>query len=42
MYFGSILGAFAKLRKEAISFVMSDPSALISAITGRIFMKFDI
>jgi len=42
MYFGSILGAFAKLRKEAISFVMSDPSTMTSALTGGIFMKFDI
>ena len=44
----SILGAFAKLRKTTISFVMSvrlsvSPSAgNNSAPTGRIFMKFDI
>ena len=38
------LGAFAKLRKATISFVMSvRPSAWNdSAPTGRIFMKFDI
>ena len=40
----SFLGAFAKLRKATISFVMSGrPSAWNkSAPTGRIFMKFDI
>ena len=38
------LGAFAKLRKETISFIMSVlPSAWnILALTGRMFMKFDI
>jgi hypothetical protein len=38
------LGAFAKLRKATISFVMSVrlPSWNISAPTGRIFMKSDI
>jgi hypothetical protein len=38
------LGALAKLRKAAISFVMSVcPSAWNnSASTGRIFVKFDI
>ena len=39
-----ILGAFAKLRKATISFVMSVcPSAWnSSALNGRVFMKFDI
>ena len=43
-----ILGAFVKLRKVTISFVMSvRPSVRLSAWynsapTGRIFMKFDI
>jgi hypothetical protein len=37
-------GAFAKLRKATISFVMSIRLSAwnISAPTGRIFMKFDI
>jgi hypothetical protein len=40
----TVLGAFAKLRKRAGSFVMSvRPSAWNnSAPTGRIFMKFNI
>jgi hypothetical protein len=39
-----VLGAYAKLRKTTVSFVMSVcPSAWNSwAPTGRIFMKFDI
>jgi hypothetical protein len=39
-----VLRAFAKMRKAAISFVMSVRlSAWINAApTGRIFMKFDI
>jgi hypothetical protein len=42
------LGAFAKLRKTAFSFVMSVcPSVrmsawIISAPTGRMFVKFDL
>jgi len=38
------LGAFAKLRKAAISFVMSVRLSAWnnSAPTGRIFIKFDI
>jgi hypothetical protein len=41
---GSCLGAFPKLRKATVAFVMSRrPSAWKSwAPTGRIFMKFDI
>ena len=42
---GHIVGAFAKLLKATVSFVMSVcPSVLWnnSARTGRIFMKFDI
>jgi len=41
--FNSLLGAFEKLRKAAISFVMRvHPSAWNSASAGRIFMKFGI
>jgi hypothetical protein len=37
------LGLLAKLRKATISFVMSlCRSSAITAITGRIFMKFDV
>jgi hypothetical protein len=41
--FSTLLGAFAKLRKATISFIMSVcPSARnYSSPTGRIFMKFD-
>ena len=41
----SILGAFGKLRKETVSFVLSvHPFSewIISSPTGRIFMGFDI
>ena len=37
-----ILGAFAKLRKATISFVMCQFAWNNSAPTGRVFMKFDI
>jgi len=42
-----LLGAFAKLRKATVSFVMSvRPSAFSewndSALSGRIFIKFDM
>jgi hypothetical protein len=42
--FHSLLGEFAKLRKATISFVMPVcPSAWNNlAVTGRIFVKFDI
>jgi hypothetical protein len=42
---GGFFGAFAKLRKAAVSFVMSACRPFAwnnSAPTGRIFMKFDI
>ena len=44
VYCPSVFGAFAKLRKATISFVMSvRPSAWNrKAATGRIFMVFDI
>ena len=40
----SILGAFAKLRKATVTYVMSvrPPAWNISAPTGRILIKFDI
>jgi hypothetical protein len=41
---GMLLGAFAKLRKATVSFVMSvrPPALNTSALTERIFTKFDI